>query len=154
MRNSPVTVIVSDSRDGEYVSRFANLMGIKTIRGSTSRGAGKAVKAGLKLLRQGLPLAITPDGPRGPRYKVQQGALWFAAASKVPIIPVHIKAQRAWELNSWDRQTFPKPFSQINVVFGEPIEFDRDSLEQDIEQAVAKLENAMLATVERAGRFT
>jgi len=48
MRNSPVTVMVSDSKDGEYVSRFANLMGIKTIRGSTSKGAGKAVKAGLK----------------------------------------------------------------------------------------------------------
>ncbi len=153
MRNSPVTVVVSESRDGEYVSRFANLMGIKTIRGSTSRGAGKAVKAGLRVLRAGLPLAITPDGPRGPRYQFQHGALWFAAACQAPIIPVHIKASRAWELNSWDRQTFPKPFSSINVVFGDPINIERERLELELQSVVDQVHADMMLVVDAASRF-
>ena len=153
MRNSPVTVMVSDSKDGEYVSRFANLMGIKTIRGSTSKGAGKAVKAGLKLLRAGKPIALTPDGPRGPRYIFQHGALWFAASSKVPIIPMHIKASREWCHNSWDRQTFPKPFSVINISFGEPIFLDRSDLEENVEAVAQSVQQAMLDNVAVASCF-
>ena len=144
MRKSSVTVMVSDSRDGEYVARFSKLMGINTIRGSTSKGAGKAVKAGLKLLRKKQPLAITPDGPRGPRYKMQAGALKFAAAAGAPIIPVHIKATREWELNSWDRQCFPKPFSTIHVRYAKSIVIDKDAVAIDIEKTKTYVENAMM----------
>ena len=153
MRNSPVTVMVSDSKDGEYVSRFANMMGIKTIRGSTSKGAAKAVKASLKLMRAGKPIALTPDGPRGPRYVFQHGALWFAASSNVPIIPMHIKASREWAYNSWDKQTFPKPFSTINVSFGEPIMLDRLELENNVNAEAEKVQQSMLINVEMASRF-
>ena len=144
MRKSGVTVMVSDSRDGEYVARFSKLMGINTIRGSTSKGAGKAVKAGLKLLRKKKPLAITPDGPRGPRYKMQAGALKFAAAAAAPIIPVHIKASREWELNSWDRQCFPKPFSTIHVRYAKSILIDKDAVESDLEKTKISIEDAMM----------
>ncbi|MEO0367314.1 MAG: lysophospholipid acyltransferase family protein [Pseudomonadota bacterium] len=154
MRGSPVTVIVSASRDGEYVSRFANLMGIKTIRGSTSRNAGIVVKSGLKVLRAGRPLGITPDGPRGPRYRAQIGALRFAAMTQCPIIPMHIKASREWALNSWDRQTFPKPFSRINVAFGDPIYVTSDELEQNSEQYIADFEAAMMGNVAIASEFS
>ena len=153
MRNSPVTVMVSDSKDGEYVSRFANLMGIKTIRGSTSSGAGAAVKAGLRVLRAGDPLAITPDGPRGPRYEFQHGSLWFAASSKVPIIPMHIKASNEWTHRSWDKQTFPKPFSVINVSFGEPILLSRAELDDNVDAVAQRLQQAMLANVKTASSF-
>ena len=153
MRNSAVTVMVSDSRDGEYVSRFANMMGIRTIRGSTSKGAGKAVKAGLKTLRSGQPIAITPDGPRGPRYTLSHGVLWFAAASQVPIIPIHIKADREWLQNSWDKQTFPKPFSTINVCFGDPVWIERAELEADLEAVAGRLQHVMMENVDLASRF-
>ena len=144
MRKTPVTVMVSDSRDGEYVARFSKLMGINTIRGSTSKGAAKAVKAGLKLLRNKKPLAITPDGPRGPRYEMQTGALKFAAAIGAPIIPMHIKATREWELNSWDRQCFPKPFSTIHVRYSKSIAIDKDALESNVDEAKAAVEGAMM----------
>jgi len=136
--------MVSDSRDGEYVARFSKLMGINTIRGSTSKGAGKAVKAGLKLLRKKKPLAITPDGPRGPRYKMQAGALKFAVAAGAPIIPLHIKATREWELSSWDRQCFPKPFSTIHVRYAKSMIIDRDAVESDIENTKLLVEESMM----------
>lgn len=147
LRNSSVTVMVSDSRDGEYVARFSKLMGINTIRGSTSKGAGKAVKAGLKLLFKKKSLAITPDGPRGPRYAMQTGALKFAAASGAPIIPMHIKATSEWELNSWDRQCYPKPFSTIHVRFSQGINISKDVLESNIEEATKSVQEAMMSNL-------
>ena len=147
MRGGKVTVMVSDSRDGEYVSRFANLFGIQTMRGSTSSGSAKAVRAALKLIFKRKPIAITLDGPRGPKYKMQHGALWFAASGKVPIIPMHIEASRQWVLKSWDAHLFPKPFSTIHVSFGNPIFVERESLEQNIEQAALDVEEKMMANV-------
>lgn len=147
LQNSGITVMISDSRDGEYVSRLAKHFGINSMRGSSSRGAKKAVRTGLELLRSKRPIAITPDGPRGPRYKVQSGVLWFAAAGGVPIIPLHIEASRQWVMNSWDGHRFPKPFSTIHVSFGEPVMITRDDLQDDIQAAAARLEQAMMGNV-------
>ena len=152
MRNSPVTVMVSDSRDGEYVARFSKIMGINTIRGSTSKGAGKAVKAGLRLLAKKKPIAITPDGPRGPRYKMQAGALRFATSSHSPIIPVHIKATREWQFNSWDKQCFPKPFSTIHVRYANQIMLDREEVEADIEKVADSIEKEMMSNLSKTLR--
>lgn len=147
MRNQNVTVMVSDSRDGEYVSRFANLFGINTMRGSTSSGSAKAVRAALRLIYSHKPIAITLDGPRGPKYKMQHGALWFAASGKVPIVPMHIEASRQWVLKSWDGHLFPKPFSTIHVGFGDPIFIERDALEENIEKVALDVEEKMMANV-------
>jgi len=147
MRNQNVTVMVSDSRDGEYVSRFANLFGINTMRGSTSSGSAKAVRSALRLIYSHKPIAITLDGPRGPKYKMQHGALWFAASGKVPIVPMHIEASRQWVLKSWDGHLFPKPFSTIHVGFGDPIFIERDALEENIEKVALDVEEKMMANV-------
>ena len=147
MRRSSVTVMVSDSRDGEYVSRLAILFGISTMRGSTSSGSAKAVRAALGLISKNKPIAITLDGPRGPKYKMQHGALWFAAAGKVPIVPLHIEANRQWVLKSWDQHRFPKPFSTIHVGFGDPIFIERASLEENIEKIAQEVEQKMVANV-------
>ena len=149
MRGGNVTVMVSDSRDGEYVSRFANLFGIKTMRGSTSSGSAKAVRSALRLIYARKPIAITLDGPRGPKYKMQHGALWFAASGKVPIIPMHIEASRQWVLKSWDSHLFPKPFSTIHVGFGEPIFIEREAVEGDINDIALEVEGEMMANVNR-----
>ncbi len=149
MRGGNVTVMVSDSRDGEYVSRLANLFGIQTMRGSTSSGSAKAIRAALRLISNNKPIAITLDGPRGPKYKMQHGALWFAASGKVPIVPMHIEASRQWVLKSWDDHRFPKPFSTIHVSFGEPIFVERSDLENDIENVALEVEDKMMANVRR-----
>ena len=82
MRNRQISCIVSDSRDGEYVARLGALYGNKTVRGSSSKGSARVTRSLLKLLRNGEPIAMTPDGPRGPLYQVQTGVVWLAAAGR------------------------------------------------------------------------
>lgn len=147
MKNSDVTVMISDSKDGEYVSRLANSFGIPTIRGSSSSGSEKAIRAALRVLARKKSIAITPDGPRGPRYKMKSGVLWFAASSKSPIIPLHIESSRQWEFKSWDKHCFPKPFSTIHVRFGEPIYLERSRVEDNIEQVSQEVEDGMMDNV-------
>jgi len=148
MRNSNITVMVSDSKDGEYVSRLANSFNIHTIRGSASAGTAKAIKSALSILAKKRPIALTPDGSRGPRYKMKSGALWFAASSKSPILPMHIESTRQWVFNSWDKHCFPKPFSTIHVSFGAPIQVERESLENDMETTLNGVEQKMMANVD------
>ena len=147
MKGSRITVMVSDSKDGEYVSRLAGYFGINTIRGSSSSGSEKAIRSALRLLAQKKPIAITPDGPRGPIYKMKSGALWFAASSKSPIIPLHIESSRQWVFNSWDKHCFPKPFSTIYVGVGDPIYLEREELETDIDQVMLQVEQKMMHNV-------
>ena len=147
LRNSAATVIVSESRDGEYVSRLANLFGINTIRGSSSAGALKAMRGAMELLRANRPIAVTPDGPRGPKYKMQTGALWLAAAHKVPIIPLHIESSRQWVLNSWDNHRFPKPFANIHIGVGDPIYLERSDLEADLDKVANGVEQQLVENV-------
>ncbi|NND81661.1 MAG: lysophospholipid acyltransferase family protein [Gammaproteobacteria bacterium] len=147
MQGSGITVMVSDSKDGEYVSRYAGLYGIETIRGSSSKGAKKAIRAGLAVLAAGKPLAVTPDGPRGPKYLVQSGTLWFAAAAQVPIIPLHIEASRQWVMSSWDGHRFPKPFSTIHIGVGEILHISRSQLLDNADSAIDRVRKAMLDNV-------
>lgn len=147
LKNSDVTVMVSDSRDGEYVARLSRLYGIKTMRGSSSKGAAKAIREGLKLLLKNKPIAITPDGPRGPRYKIQAGLLGFAASGNAPILPLHIEASRQWVLRSWDRHRFPKPFSTIHVGFGIPTRVEQQRLVQQPDEVTREIEELMMANV-------
>ena len=147
MRGSKITAMISESRDGEYVSLLANLFGISTVRGSSSSGAARAIRSALHLIHKGKPIAITLDGPRGPKYKMQHGALWFAAAGKVPIVPMHIEASRQWVLKSWDEHRFPKPFSTIHIGFGDPIYIERSALEENINAVALEVEDKMMVNV-------
>lgn len=147
MKNQPVTIMVSDSRDGEYVSRLSNLLGIRTLRGSSSKGGGRAMMSVLRLLRKNKPIAITPDGPRGPRYQLQHGCLWAAALNNVPIIHLHVEATRQWRLRSWDQHQIPKPFSTIHVSFAPEVRVDRSELDANIDEAAQKVRAVMLSNV-------
>jgi len=147
MKGSDITVMISDSKDGEYVSRLANSFDIPTIRGSSSSGSEKAVRSALRVLAQKKPIGITPDGPRGPRYKIKSGMLWFAASSGAPIIPLHIESTKQWVFNSWDKHAFPKPFSTIHVRFGNPLTLERSALENDIDKVTLEVEQHMMDNV-------
>ncbi|MFT7525947.1 MAG: lysophospholipid acyltransferase (LPLAT)-like uncharacterized protein [Arenicella sp.] len=152
LRNTAITVMVSNSRDGEYVSRLANLFGIQTLRGSSSSGSAKAIRSGLKVLAKKRILGVTPDGPRGPKFKMQNGALWFAASSKAPIVPIHIESTRQWMLKSWDGHCLPKPFSTIHVGVGKPTWVDKSELETNLDAVTARVEQTMMDNVETVRR--
>jgi len=119
-RNEQVAIVVSEARDGQYLADFAEAAGYGLIRGSSTRGGARALLAAVRALESGSTIAMTPDGPRGPRREMKPGILAAAARSGAQLIPVHAEADRAWRLNSWDRFMIPKPFARVRVVYGTP----------------------------------
>lgn len=119
-RDEGVTILISEHRDGELVARTAESLGYGLIRGSTTRGGGRALISLVRELQSGRVVAITPDGPRGPAEKFAPGALVAAQRSDSFILPVAVSASRAWRLRSWDRFMIPKPFARVTVAYGPP----------------------------------
>jgi lysophospholipid acyltransferase (LPLAT)-like uncharacterized protein len=119
-RAEGVIVLISEHRDGELVARAAESLGYGLIRGSTTRGAERALISLVRELKSGHEVAITPDGPRGPPATFAPGALVAAQRSGSFILPVAASTNRAWRLRSWDRFMIPKPFARITVAYGTP----------------------------------
>jgi len=137
--------LASYSRDGEYAARLLKLYGMKTVRGSTSRGGYKALARLKQTIEAGNSVAITPDGPRGPRYDAQQGTVILAIKTGVPIVPVSINAPNRWELNGWDKTQIPKPFSRLDLHIGAPIYFTEQNTETDIQTLRQSLQDQMMS---------
>jgi len=119
-RDQSVMVLISEHRDGELVARAASSLGFGLIRGSSTRGADRALISIVRELQAGHEVAITPDGPRGPAAKFAPGALVAAQRSDSFILPVVAVADRAWRLRSWDRFMIPKPFARVTIAYGNP----------------------------------
>ena len=119
-RGQGVAILVSAHRDGELIARVAHRFGLRTVRGSTSRGGGRALLALVRELQQGGEVAVSPDGPRGPAERFAPGALVAAQRSGAHIVPVAAVADSAWRLKSWDRFMIPKPFARVTVAYGPP----------------------------------
>ncbi len=129
---SRIAVIVSRSRDGRLVEEFIDRFGFRTVRGSSSRDGEKALISLVRLLREDWNAAVTPDGPRGPRYRVQDGILTLASISGLPIVPVSCSASlRLVFRGSWDHFRLPLPGSRIWMVFGKPLAVGRNLEEGD-----------------------
>lgn len=136
----PVAVLVSRSRDGELVAGFVRRFGLEVVRGSTARGSVVASRALARRLARGLDVALTPDGPRGPRQRVQPGVTALAALSGAPVVPLAVAARPARRLATWDAFLLPWPFARCAAVFGPavtiPRDADRASAAKDVEQAL------------------
>ena len=132
--------LTSASHDGDIVARAMSVFGIEAVRGSSSR-RGVAALVGLKrALRDGNDICLTPDGPRGPRYKVQAGAVKLAESSGAPMVPIHVRFGSAWRLKSWDRLVIPRPFSRVWITFGAPISVEPGMDGEAFEAARQKVE--------------
>jgi len=114
-------IMISNSKDGELIAGPARVLGFRTARGSSRKGSSKAIRDMIKLSRDH-SLAVTPDGPKGPRYTVKPGLLNLAYVTKLPLIPVVVDIKTEKIFNSWDRFRLPFPFSRINVGYGDPIQ--------------------------------
>lgn len=136
--------LTSASKDGAMVAAAMNVFDMGAIRGSSSR-RGVAALIGLKrALAEGFDICLTPDGPKGPRYKVQPGFLKLAESSGAPIVPVHLKFSNAWRLKTWDRFVIPKPFSRVEVTFAEAIHIPRELDEAAFEAKRLELETLLV----------
>jgi lysophospholipid acyltransferase (LPLAT)-like uncharacterized protein len=120
-RKAGAVIVVSQARDGQYLSDFAESIGYRLVRGSSSRGAVGALIAAARELEQGTIVALTPDGPRGPRRDMKPGVLAAAQRAGVPVLPVYAEVKSAWRLHSWDRFCIPKPFATVRVAYGTPL---------------------------------
>jgi lysophospholipid acyltransferase (LPLAT)-like uncharacterized protein len=119
-RGQGVAIVISAHRDGEIVAGVAEQLGLRAIRGSSSRGAARALLGVVRELEDGGEVAMTPDGPRGPARKFASGALVAAQRVGAPIIGIGVSAPRAWHLRSWDRFMIPKPFARVTVSYTAP----------------------------------
>jgi lysophospholipid acyltransferase (LPLAT)-like uncharacterized protein len=115
------------------------------VRGSSSRRGPQALLELTTWAEHGCDVAITPDGPRGPRYVVQPGAISLAELTGLPIIPVCYRSSWKMQAGSWDRFQIPLPFARVEVVFGEPMHIPRDAGEAERERFRAELEERMRA---------
>jgi lysophospholipid acyltransferase (LPLAT)-like uncharacterized protein len=151
-RHRGIAALISQSADGEYIARMVEGWGFDTVRGSSSRGGGEALREVVRRVRAGQSMAITPDGPRGPRQKVQPGVIIAAQLTGAPILPVVAGCSRAWWPGGWDRFCVPKPFSRVQVLYGEPHFVPRTADEDEIREHAAQLERDMNGLIEQVDR--
>lgn len=148
-RNRGITVLSSKSMDGEYTARVISRFGFGTIRGSSSRGAVRGLVEMIRLMREGIPMAFTVDGPRGPRYEAKSGPLILAKKTGNPIVPFVTECASYWQIKSWDRLQIPRPFSRARVIFADPIYVPDEGGENEIEAKRVELQKSLDGLVER-----
>jgi lysophospholipid acyltransferase (LPLAT)-like uncharacterized protein len=136
-RHQGVAIVVSEAREGQYLSDLALALGYAAVRGSSTRGGARALLGAVRQLQAGRAVAFTPDGPRGPRREMKPGVVAAAQRGGGVIVPIHAQADRAWRLHSWDRFMIPKPLARVRITDGRPFE-------------VAEGEQGLAAGLERA----
>ncbi len=149
MRFQSIACLISTHRDGELIAQVAGRLGCKLVRGSSSRGADRALLGLVRTLRDGFTIAVTPDGPRGPYRTFAPGALVAAHRAKAPVVAFGVHATSAWYLKSWDRFMIPKPFARVTVVFDAPMPVPGDSA-RDAADAVPLFTGRMAQVADRA----
>lgn len=145
-RGQGAVALVSRHRDGEILARVLERLGYGSARGSTTRGGAAAFRALVRAGREGRPLAVTPDGPRGPRRSAGPGAARVAAAAGLPLVPVAAAARPAWRLSTWDRFLVPAPGATVWVARGDPL----DPAEPGTTGLLARALDDLSAACERA----
>lgn len=144
-----VHVLVSRHRDGRFIGAVVRRFALDVVLGSSSRGGAAGLRALLNLLACGDHIAITPDGPRGPRRVAAPGVAQLAALADVPVLPCAAQTTRCWVLPSWDRMVVPKPFGRGVVVCLPTISVPHTNWQD----AVSAISDAMTAAAERADRL-
>lgn len=151
-RKRGINVLISQHSDGELVARVIKGLGYLPIRGSSTRGGLKGFFE-LSQGARGRSLAITPDGPRGPKEIVQPGIILLAQRTGLPIVPLGASVQKGMVLPSWDGFLIPYPFSQVAVVEGPPLQVGKELREEALEEKREELERSLKRVNRQADDF-
>jgi len=147
--NPGVAALVSRHADGELLGTLIGTTGMRIVRGSTKRGGVAAVREMVRSEAGQRHLAVTPDGPRGPRRVVQPGVVYLASRTGMRIVPIGVGHQRPWRVRSWDAFAIPRPFSQVRCLFGEPLivppDLSPDALDPHVVRLQTELDRLTLA---------
>ncbi len=145
--------MISPSVDGEAPTMLARLYGAHVVRGSGSYTGVRAVRGVHQAIAKELiSSAITPDGPRGPRFKMKPGAVFAAQISRKPVVPIAYAAKPARLLKTWDKFVIPFPFAKIRIAIGEPYFPERRLDDEQMESAQRELEIRLLEVFKEAKR--
>jgi len=138
-----LAALVSASKDGAFLAAILERFKVQPVRGSSSRRGPQAMLELTSCAERGYSLSITPDGPRGPRYVVQHGAMSLAQLTGLPIVPFGFHAHRKIQLKSWDGFQIPLPFSRCDLSLGEPIVVPREATDAQREEIRLRLEQTL-----------
>lgn len=138
-----VLVLTSASKDGMWLGELAGHLGMGSVRGSSSRRGATAMRELLDRVAEGYDIAITPDGPRGPRYEMGSGLVYLAQKAGLPVIPCHARFHGAIRLKTWDRFAIPRPFARLDVTLGEALRVAPD--DADFEAERKRIESVLRA---------
>lgn len=147
--NRQIRVLSSDSFDGEYTGRIIRKFGFVKVRGSSSRGAVRALLGMRREIERGATVAFTIDGPKGPRHVAKPGPVLLASSTGAPMVTFHIAVEKAWILNTWDRSMIPKPFSRALMRISTQVKVPPHSGEAHREAYLGELQ----ASLERVRAF-
>ena len=137
-------LMVSRSRDGEWIARILKYLGYETARGSPGKGGGVALRQMVAHIRSGKPVGLIADGSQGPALEAQKGILILARHANAPLVPLSLACDSCWRLKTWDRTLIPKPFSRIVMAFGSPIWIPKESSSEDLETYRLELQTKLL----------
>lgn len=150
---APMHLLISEHQDGRLISRTIAHFGVRTIAGSSSRGAVQALRVIARTLAAGGCVSVTPDGPRGPRMRAAPGIAMAAKLTGAPIVPVSYSSSRGLSLSSWDRFLLALPFGHLVFIAGEPVEVPPDADAAAIEAARALVETRLNQLTREADRL-
>lgn len=133
----------SHSFEGEFTARFIQRFGFGVLRGSSTRGGIGALVEMIRLMKKGLPMGFSVDGPRGPKYVAKSGACHLAKKTGNPVMPFIIEVEKYWEVKNWDNLQIPKPFSRAKVYIAEPFYVAGDATDDELESSRKELQTKL-----------
>jgi hypothetical protein len=155
-RHSKAIILISQSFDGELITRTLRMFGFGAVRGSSSRGAREGLLGLKDVIERGRTAIFTADGPRGPIYQTKMGPIKLAAMTGAPIGAFHLEPEHAWTMRSWDRFLVPKPFTRIAVSWAQwthvPADLPEAEFERKREELNAAIERARLLALQHFGK--
>ena len=142
-RERRATVITSASKDGDILAGVMARFGVDSVRGSSSKRGGIALRELVAAMKTGQDIGITPDGPRGPLYHLNPGVIKLAQMTKYQVMPVFVEYSRCWKTRSWDGFRIPKPFSTVTLTFGNLYEVEATRTDEEFEAERVRLEELL-----------
>ena len=149
LKYSGIVVMASRSKDGEYIARLVQRFGFGVVRGSSSRGAARALIEMRRIMAAGKETLFTVDGPRGPRYVAKPGPVYLAKLTGGPILPFMVEPKSCWTLNTWDKLQIPRPFSKALFRIAEPVDVPPDASEETIAAKIGEMQASLDGLVAR-----